>query len=56
MKRNMKTLNGTREEAPKMYETENDITKERRTQLIALMNQRLASAVDLPTGILWQKF
>jgi len=43
----MKTLNGTRTEAPKMYETENDITKERRTQLIALMNQRLASAVDL---------
>jgi starvation-inducible DNA-binding protein len=30
-----------------MYETENDITLDRRTQLIALMNQRLASAVDL---------
>jgi len=43
----MTTLNGTRAEAPKMYETENDISKERRTQLNALMNQRLASAVDL---------
>ncbi|MGA2247360.1 MAG: DNA starvation/stationary phase protection protein Dps [Verrucomicrobiota bacterium] len=47
----MKTLNGRIEEAPKMYETENDITKERRTQLIALMNQRLASAVDLQMQI-----
>ena len=43
----MKTLNGTSVEAPKMYETENDISKERRTELNALMNQRLASAVDL---------
>ena len=30
-----------------MYETENDITLQRRTELNALMNQRLASAVDL---------
>jgi len=43
----MKTLNGTRAETPQMYETENDISKDRRTQLNALMNQRLASAVDL---------
>ncbi len=28
-----------------MYETENDISKERRTQLDALMNQRLASEI-----------
>jgi starvation-inducible DNA-binding protein len=34
-------------EPPKMYETENDISKGRRTELNALMNQRLASAVDL---------
>ena len=34
-------------ETPKMYETENDISKERRSELNALMNQRLASAVDL---------
>jgi hypothetical protein len=46
----MKTLNGTRTEAPKMYETENDISKERRTELNALMNQRLASAVDLQSA------
>jgi starvation-inducible DNA-binding protein len=43
----MKTLNGTVTEAPKMYETENDISLERRSELNALMNQRLASAVDL---------
>jgi starvation-inducible DNA-binding protein len=30
-----------------MYETENDITKERRTELNALLNRRLADAVDL---------
>jgi starvation-inducible DNA-binding protein len=49
----MKTSNGTRTEAPKiaeppiMFETENDISKECRIQLNAMMNQRLASAVDL---------
>jgi starvation-inducible DNA-binding protein len=43
----MKTLKGTRTEAPKMYETENDISKERRSELNALMNRRLADAVDL---------
>ena len=35
------------EEAPIMYETENDISKDRRSELNALMNLRLASAVDL---------
>jgi starvation-inducible DNA-binding protein len=34
-------------ETPVLFETENDISKDLRTQLIALMNQRLASAVDL---------
>ena len=34
-------------EASKMYETENDISLKRRLELNALMNQRLASAVDL---------
>jgi starvation-inducible DNA-binding protein len=43
----MKTLKNTPAEAPKMYETENDISKERRTELNALLNQRLADAVDL---------
>ena len=32
---------------PKMYETENDITPQRRIELNRLMNQRLADAVDL---------
>ena len=34
-------------ETPTMYETENDISKNRRSELSVLMNQRLASAVDL---------
>ena len=34
-------------EAPKMYETENDLSKNRRAEMNALMNQRLADAVDL---------
>ena len=34
-------------ESPKMYETENDISKSRRCELNTLMNQRLADAVDL---------
>lgn len=34
-------------EASKMYETENDILPQRRSELNALMNQRLADAVDL---------
>jgi hypothetical protein len=33
-------------EAPKLCETENDISKERRSELNALMNRRLADAVD----------
>src|SRR5512140_1006255 len=36
-------------EAPKMYETGNAIFEKRRSELNALMNQRLASAVDLQT-------
>jgi starvation-inducible DNA-binding protein len=34
-------------ESPKMYETENEIPEKRRSELNTLMNQRLASAVDL---------
>jgi starvation-inducible DNA-binding protein len=33
--------------AKKLYATGNDITSERRVELIALMNKRLASAIDL---------
>src|SRR6476660_2669397 len=43
----MKTLNSTLAEAPKMYATENDISQNHRSELNALMNQRLADAVDL---------
>src|SRR5665647_149427 len=43
----MKTAIANLAEAPKMYETENDISLKRRSELNALMNQRLASAVDL---------
>jgi starvation-inducible DNA-binding protein len=34
-------------DTPKPYETENDLPANRRSELNALMNQRLASAVDL---------
>ena len=34
-------------EAPQLYETENDIPRTARTELNALINQRLADAVDL---------
>jgi starvation-inducible DNA-binding protein len=47
----MKHMNSTMTEAPTMYETENDLPKERRSELNALMNQRLASAVDLQTQL-----
>jgi len=44
----MKTSN-TRVQAPKLYETENDIPEPRRAELTTLMNQRLADAIDLQT-------
>jgi len=34
---------------PKIYETENDISQNRRVEISALLNQRLADAVDLQT-------
>ncbi len=37
----------TAPETPKMYDTENDISQKHRSELNTLMNQRLASAVDL---------
>src|SRR5579872_7475343 len=40
-------MKSTLAEAPTMYETENDISQQRRSELNALMNQRLADAVDL---------
>lgn len=43
----MKNRITTPTEKPKMYETENDISLSRRSELNILMNLRLASAVDL---------
>ena len=43
----MNKNNISQAEAPQMYETENDISLSRRTEINALLNQRLASAVDL---------
>lgn len=45
----MKTSTRNTAERPKMYETENDISEQRRSELSALMNQQLANAVDLQT-------
>ena len=43
----MKKAKVTLVDTPEMYRTENDISKSKRSELNALMNQRLASAVDL---------
>jgi len=43
----MKTTTAKVVPMPAMYETENDIPLQRRSELNALMNQRLADAVDL---------
>ena len=43
----MKTSMNNTTEAPTMYETENDIPKSARTELNALINQRLADVIDL---------
>ncbi len=43
----MNTRKGNHSTSTTMYETENDIPLKARTELIALMNQRLADAVDL---------
>jgi starvation-inducible DNA-binding protein len=45
--RQIKVMTKKTAEAPKMYETENDLSQKRRSELNALMNQRLADAVDL---------
>src|SRR3954467_13945734 len=43
----MKTATNNTAEAPAMYETENDLPKSTRSELNALINQRLADAIDL---------
>lgn len=47
----MKASHTNLAETPKMYETENDISKNSRAELNALMNRRLASIVDLQMQI-----
>jgi starvation-inducible DNA-binding protein len=46
-RKHMKPTTGKSAATPKMYETENDLSPKRRLELNALMNQRLADAVDL---------
>lgn len=43
----MESLNHAFADAPKMYETENDLPQNRRSELNTLVNQQLADAVDL---------
>jgi hypothetical protein len=43
----MKTATDGVTETPTMYETENDLPKSARSELNALINQRLAQVVDL---------
>jgi starvation-inducible DNA-binding protein len=43
----MKTKTLEKPEAPTLYETENDLPKSTRMELIALINQRLADVIDL---------
>jgi starvation-inducible DNA-binding protein len=43
----MKTIENTFQEETSLYKTENDIAPTRRMELAALLNRRLASAVDL---------
>ena len=45
----MKATAAKVESNSRMYETENDISQKRRSELNSLMNQRLADAVDLQT-------
>src|SRR2546423_7547589 len=47
----MKTATAKLSTTGKMYETENDISQKRRSELNALMNQGLADAVDLQMQI-----
>ena len=43
----MKTAAENRERSPIMYETENDLPKDARVELIGILNQRLADSIDL---------
>src|SRR6266446_9198340 len=47
----MKTAAENRERSPIMYETENDLPKDARIELIGILNQRLADSIDLQTQL-----
>jgi starvation-inducible DNA-binding protein len=48
----MKTATvNTRDTAPTMYETENDLRKDTRAEVIDILNQRLADIIDLQTQL-----
>src|SRR6185436_16530771 len=40
-----------RETAPNLYETENDLPKDARVEVIGILNQRLADIIDLQTQL-----
>src|SRR6266481_5988991 len=41
----------TRKTAPNLYETENDLPKDARVEVIGILNQRLADIIDLQTQL-----
>jgi len=45
------TTRQTQQKVSMMYETENDLPKEKRAELIGILNQRLADVIDLQTQI-----
>src|SRR5215468_3300746 len=45
------TTDNNRVTAPTMYETENDLRKETRAEVIEIVNQRLADIIDLQTQL-----
>ncbi|HXI72097.1 MAG TPA: DNA starvation/stationary phase protection protein Dps [Verrucomicrobiae bacterium] len=47
----MKAITNKPTPQPRMYETENDLSQNRRVEISALLNQRLADAVDLQTQL-----
>src|SRR5215471_13081055 len=46
-----RTTNNSRETTPTMYETENDLPKDARVEVIGIVNQRLADIIDLQTQL-----
>src|SRR5215475_5597905 len=51
MNKVMKRTNNNRETTPTMYETENDLRKDTRAEVIDILNQRLADVIDLQTQL-----